>query len=176
MTAMALARRQKVLIAVFLLGLVGLVVDRVFLRPQGGPGAASADSSDSYAVPPSPAPGGPSATAGAPGPSVAERLSRVWPDREPNTVQARDPFSLTGSWLGGKATGPSAAPDPAQVFAQAHSLGALVVDGRRSNVLINDRVLKLGETIDGYTLVVVKAKSATFECQGQRVVLELLSK
>ena len=96
---MALAKRQKTLIAVFFLGLIGLGVDRVFLRPQGGPEAASADSSDSYAVPLSPAREAPSAAAEAQGPGVAERLEPIWPDREPNAVEARDPFSLAGSWL-----------------------------------------------------------------------------
>jgi len=173
---MILARRQKVLVAIFVLGLVGLAADRVFLRPQGGPGAASADASDSYAMPPLPARNGPSAVAEAQGPGMAERLDRIWPDREPNTVEARDPFSLRGSWLGNAGTGSSAAPDPAEVFAQAHPLVAVVMDGQRSYVLVNDRVLKLGEQIDGFTLVSIGAKSAVFERQGQRIVLELLSK
>lgn len=173
---MAFARRQKALIAVFLLGLVGLVMDRVFLRPQGGPGAASADSSDAYAVPLSPARTAPSPAAEAQGPGVAERLERIWPDRKPNAVEARDPFSLRGSWLGSTGAGSSASPDPAEGFAQAHPLVAVVVDGRQSYVLINDHVLKLGEQIDGFTLVSVGAKSAVFERQGQRIVLELLNK
>jgi len=173
---MVLAKRQKALIAVFLLGLVGLVVDRVFLRPQGGPDSASADSSDSHAVPLSPAQDAPSAPAEAQGPGVAERLQRAWPDREPNAAEARDPFSLAGSWLRGAGTGSSAAPDPAQAFAGTHPLVAVVVDGRQSYALVNDRVLKLGEQIDGFTLVSVGPKSAVFECRGQQVVLELLSK
>jgi len=164
------------LIAVFLLGLIGLVVDRVFLRPRGGPRVASADSPDSYAMPASPAQDGPSAVAGAQGPSVAERLDRLWPDREANGVEARDPFSLRGSWLGNAGTGPSAVSEPAQLFAQTHPLTAVVVDGQRSHALVNDRVLKLGEKIDGFTLVSVEAKSAVFERQGQRIMLELLSK
>ena len=39
---MNLSKRQKTLLMVVLVGLVGLVVDRTILRPQGGPQAASA--------------------------------------------------------------------------------------------------------------------------------------
>jgi len=173
---MALARRQQAFVAVFLLGLVGLVVDRVFLRPQGGPGTAAADSSDTYAVPFSPVKDAPSPSAEAQGPSVAERLDRVWPDREPNAVEARNPFSLTPLWLRSVGTGPAAGPDAAEVFAQAHPLVAVVMDGRQSYALVNDRVLTLGEQIDGFTLVSVGSKSAVFERRGERIVLELLSK
>jgi hypothetical protein len=173
---MAFARRQKILIAVFLLGLIGLGVDRVFLRPQGGPAAASADSSDNYAVPLSQVQTAASPAVEAQGPSMAERLERIWPDREPNAVEARDPFSLKGSWLGSAGAGSSASSDPAEMFAQAHPLVAVIVDGRRSYVLVDDRVLKLGEQLDGFTLVSVGAKSAAFERQGQRIVLELLNK
>ncbi len=173
---MALTKRQKTLIAVFFLGLIGLGVDRVFLRPQGGPDAASADSSDNYAVPLSPAREAPSPAAEAQDPGVGERLEQIWPDRELNTVEARDPFSLAGSWSDGKATGPSATPESAEAFARAHPLAAVVVSGRQSYISIDDRILKLGEQIEGYTLVSVGTKSAVFERQGERIVLELLSK
>jgi hypothetical protein len=170
---MVLARRQKILIAVFFLGLVGLGVDRVFLRPQGGPQAASADSSDSYAVPLSPVRDARPAAVESPGPNVAKRLETIWPDREPNDAQARDPFSWAGSWLAGKGSGPASGPDPAEAFVKAHLLVAVVIDGRQSHVLIDDRVLKRGEQIDGFTLVSVGPKSAVFEHGGQRATLEL---
>jgi hypothetical protein len=173
---MALAKRQKALIGIFGLGLLGLVVDRVFLRPQGGPGAASAETSEMYAVPASLADDAPAGSAEAHSPSVAERLDRLWPDWEPNAVGVRDPFSLTPLWRDSTPAGPSAAPDPGAEFAKAHPLVAVVMDGQQSRVLINDRLLALGGQIDGYTLVSVGPKSAVFERQGEQIVLELAGK
>jgi hypothetical protein len=173
---MALARRQKALIGVFCLGLLGLVVDRVFLRPQGGPGTASADTSKTHTSPISPADSVSSASKEAQNPSVAERLNRLWPDWEPNAAEARDPFSLADSWVRSTEAAPSVAPDPAAEFAKAHPLVAVVMDGRQSHVLISDRFLTLGEQIDGYTLVSVGPKSAVLERQGEQIVLELASK
>jgi hypothetical protein len=173
---MALAKRQKALIGVFCLGVLGLVVDRVFLRPQGGPGTASADTSETYTVPVSSADSASSASAEAQSQSIAERLDRLWPDWEPNAAEARDPFSLADSWLHSMEAGPSTAPNPAAEFAKAHPLVAVVLDGRQSHVLINDRFLTLGEQIDGFTLVSVGPKSAVLERQGEQIVLELASK
>jgi hypothetical protein len=173
---MALAKRGKTFVAIFALGLAALAVDRVFLRPQGGAEKASADAFAKYGVPASPAEKAASAPSEAQRPSVTQRLDRAWPDQEPNVAQARDPFSLTGPWLGSTETGPSAAPDPVTVFAKAHPLGAVVMNGPRSHVLVNDRFLTLGQQIDGFTLVSVGPKSATFERQGERIVLELAGK
>jgi hypothetical protein len=173
---MALAKRQKAFVAIFFLGLVALVVDRVFLRPQGGAGKAAADSFAMYAVPISPAENSPSPSAEAQNPSVAERLGRVWPDREPNGVETRDPFSLGGSWLANTEVSSPAAADSAAAFARTHPLVAVAMNGRQSHALVNDRFLTLGDQIDGFTLVSVGAKSAVFERQGERVVLELLNK
>lgn len=173
---MALGKREKAFAAVFVLGLGALAVDRVFLRPQGGAGTAAADAFATYGVPASPAEDTPSGPAEVQSPSVAERLDRVWPDREPNVAQVRDPFSLTGSWLGSTEAGASAAPDLLAAFAKTHPLVAVVMNGSQSQVLINDRVLTLGEQIDGFTLVSVSPKSAVFERRGERIVLELVSK
>jgi len=176
MTAMALTKRQKTLLAVFFLGLFGLGVDHVFLRPRGGPDATSADSPDDYAVPLSPAPHAPSPAAEAPDPGMRDRLAQVWPDQKLNAVEARDPFSLAGSWSDGNGTGPSAVQDSQEAFARAHPLAAVVFSGQQSYISIDDRILKLGEQIEGYILVSIGPKSAVFERQGERIVLELSNK
>jgi len=172
---MALEKRQKVFIAIFLLGLVALVVDRVFLRPEGGPEKASAGAFELYGVPVSTAEPvtGPPETQN---PTVAERLDRLWSDQEVNEADMRDPFSLTKSWQVSAVASASPAPDETAVFAKAHRLVAVVMDGRQSYALVNDRVLTLGEQMDGFTLVSVGAKSAVFDRQGKQIVLELVSK
>lgn len=173
---MTLTRRQRALVAVFVLGLISLVVDRVFLGPQSGPGPAAADSRDSHKVPLPQAKNAPGASAEVHSPNVAERLDRAWPDRKLNAGEARNPFSLTPLWLPSVGTGPAAEPDPAEAFAKAHPLVAVIVDGRQTYALVNDRILSPGEHIDGFTLVSVGSKSAVFERRGKRVVLELASR
>jgi len=171
---MALGKRQKALIAVFILGLMALAVDRVFLRPQGGAGKASGveignsnlEVRDSAAASPEEAQR----------PTVAQRLDRLWSDQDANDVGVRDPFSLEGSWLAGSVEGPADVPDPLAAFAKAHPLVAVVMDGRQSYALVNDRVLKPGDQIDGFTLISVGPKSAVLDRQGEQVVLELASK
>jgi hypothetical protein len=171
---MGLGKRQKALIGVFALGLIALMVDRVFLRPQGGAGKASGveigDSNrgvgDSAAASPDEAQR----------PSVAQRLERLWSDHEANDVGMRDPFSLKGSWLDGSGEDPAVVSSPLTEFAKTHSLVAVVMDGRQSYALVGDRVLKLGDQIDGFVLTSVGPKSAIFDRQGEQVVLELATK
>jgi len=172
---MALAKRQKVFIAVFFLGLIALAADRVCLLPQGGPKQASANAFELYGVPVSTADPMPEPP-GAQNPTVAERLDRSWSAQEVNEADLRDPFSLTASWQVSPPVDTPPAPDEAEVFAKTHPLVAVMKDGRQSYVLINDRVLPLGEQMDGFTLVSVGAKSAVFEHEGKQIILELVSK
>ncbi|MBN1509952.1 MAG: hypothetical protein JW955_24115, partial [Sedimentisphaerales bacterium] len=171
---MVLGKRQKALIVVFVLGLVALTADRVFLRPQGGAESVSGAEAGN-----SPLEVRDSAAA-SPGdeqrPTVAQRLDRVWSDQEVNDVGMRDPFSLEGSWLARPEKDSPDVPSLLAAFARAHPLGAVIMDGRQSYALVNDRVLKLGDQIDGFTLVSVGPKSAVFDRQGEQVVLELVTK
>ena len=171
---MVLAKRQKVFIVVFLLGLIAFVVDRVYLLPQGAPKQASASAFELYGMvvstdEPVPEPTGQN-------PTVAERLGRVWSDQDVNEAAMRDPFSLTGSWQVGPVVNEPPAPDEAAAFAKTHSLVAIVKEDQQSYVLIDDRVLALGQQMDGFTLVSVGPKSAVFEREGEPVVLDLVSK
>jgi hypothetical protein len=172
---MALDKRQKAFVAVFFLGLAALVVDRVFLRPQGGARKVAASAFEAYRVPASATDAAP-APAEAQDPTVAERLDRLWPERDANNADTRDPFSLTALWPGRPAGETPPAPDQATVFARGHPLQAVVMNGSESYILIDDRVLRPGERVEGFTLAFVGPKSATFERQGKRVVLELVNK
>jgi hypothetical protein len=172
---MVLEKRQKAFVATFFLGLIGLVMDRVLLRPQGPAETASAAASETYAVPVStddPVALPPQTQ----DPTVAERLDRLWPDREVTDVNLRDPFSLMPFWQTSPEGDAPPAPDEATVFARTHPLVAVVMDGRQSYVLVNDRVLSPGDQVDGFTLVSVGVKSALFERRGKQIVLELVSK
>ncbi len=170
---MSLSKRQKVLLGVFLVGLVGLVADRTILRPQGGPSAASAHSpTPSAAVPSGSATDDENSQTRVP---LAERLNRLGPDGGDDSVKLRDPFSLPVSWSD-RAANKEKIPDAAETFTRKHQLKAVVVQGEEVGVQIDDSFLVPGQGIDGFKLVSVGDRSAIFEREGKQVILELVSK
>jgi hypothetical protein len=168
---MHLTRRNKTLLAVFVVGLMALAADQTILRPEGGPQAAgAADSRDSALL----SIALPTLEDKPQEPGLAKRLSRFGPPQEPDFSQARNPFALPPSWSGTPhATGKSL-PEAVARFLSTHQLAAIVLDGERSYILVDDRVLVPGQALDGFTLVSVEARAAIFESQGQRATLELL--
>ena len=170
---MRLTRRQKIMLGVFGVGLVGLVIDRVLVRSQGGPAAASADAPYSASASPVPAT---DLRPESPPPQetrVTQCLNRLWSDKEVDFEHVRNPFSLPPSWSQPNAKPARLLPDAGEVFAKRHQLTAVVLDGPRSYVLIDDRLLRPGEEIDGFRLVAVEDRAALFEGNDTRVRLEL---
>ena len=169
---MSLSKRQKTLSAVFLIGLFALVVDRAVLRPEGGPRAASADP-----LPVSVKGGGPAANLPVgeqtPPATAAQRLDKLVSGKEVGSEEPRDPFSLPPSWSGTTAGKGGKTVDPTGGFAQRHQLRAVVVRGGEASALVDDRTLVPGQSLDGFTLVAVGSRSALFERDGQRVMLNL---
>ncbi len=169
---MSLKKRDKALLAVFLVGLVALVADRTILRPQGGPGAASAAG-----------PGGTGLMATnvpifqeqPPVEGVAERLNKLGTDTEPDFEQLRNPFALPASWFRTPDAAGQQVPDAVADFMRTHRLTAVVVNGASSYAVFDDRFLVPGQAIDGFTLVSIGDRSALFESEGRQVVLELLA-
>jgi len=168
---MRFTKRQKIMLVVFGAGLVGLAIDRVFVRSQGGPAAASAGSSPAAPASPLPAPGRPAAPQET---LAAQCLDHLWSDKEVDFERVRDPFSLPSSWSNGTETPVRTSLDPGALFARGHQLTAVVLDGSQSYVLIDDRLLRPGQDIDGFRLVSVEDRSALFERAGTRVSLELV--
>jgi len=168
---MALTKRQKVLVAVFVVGLAALLVDRVWL----GPKAASAGSSTGSGANASSAASSLSSRVTPDKPNVTQRLDSLWAEREPNFADVRDPFCLPSSWSGVQKDSPGAAGDPATGFAATHRLSAVLAEGRVSCALVDDRLLTPGQEIDGFKLVSVGDRFAVFEGRGARVVLKLTS-
>jgi hypothetical protein len=172
---MALTKRQQKLVVLFLIGLVALGIDRVFLRPQGGAHAASADAlpaSDPSILPSDNVPV-PEEEPNQPG--LVERLNALWPSDETRAEPARDPFSLPGSWSHNVGNSKAGTPDVAAVFTNSHRLTAVVLDPRRSYALVNDHFLIPGQSLDGFQLVSVGPRSATFERDSRQVVLQLVN-
>jgi hypothetical protein len=163
------------LIGIFLLGLAALGVDRTLLRPQGGAHAASADWSPPPAAAIEAANSAPVPPGEASAPRLAERLGRLAPEHPADLSQMRDAFALPGSWDAEPAADTKAPVSPIARFIRSHRLGAVVMEGPDSCVLVDDRFLRLGQQIDGFTLVTVGERSAVFERDGEQAHLELAS-
>ena len=178
---MSLTKRQKMLLAVFLLGIAGLVADRTILRPQGGPQAVSADSG-----PPAPdvATGSPSLPASpnavAPPdrvparPDLAERLNDLLAGKVLGPNELRDPFSLPATWSGSAPLNGERTPDAVRGFLRSHQLKAIVMQGGQSCAQVDDSFLVPGQHLDGFALVSLDHRCAVFERDGKRAVLELV--
>jgi len=166
---MNLSKRQKALSAVFLIGLVALVADRTVLRPQGGPRAASADSRPGPATGARPVANPPAQQK--PPATVAQRLDRLLAGKEVGSEELRDPFSLPPSWSDIAGAKPQTPVDPTGGFARRHQLKAVVVREGQSSALVDDSFLGAGQSLDGFTLVVIGPRSALFERDGLRVML-----
>lgn len=173
---MNLSKRQKLLAAVFLVGLVGLVADRTILRPQGGPAAASAESlpaSPRAAVSAGNVPAGDNAPAPA---TVAERLNNLLAGPEMGMQELRDPFALPPSWSGTTTATGQKIPDATTVFVRKHQLKAVFMQGEETCAQVDDTFLVPGQSVDGFKLVSVDQRTALFEHEGKQVTLELASK
>jgi len=171
---MNLTKRQKMLSAVFLVGVTGLVVDRVILRPQGGPRAASAESP--VAVSPSTKAAGPPVENPPACAPVAERLNNLLPAKAASAEELRDPFSLPLSWSDSTAANGERTPDTITAFTRKHQLKAVVVQGEESSALVDDTHLVLGRSVDGFRLISVSHRSAVFERDSKQAVLDLVDK
>jgi len=173
---MNLTKRQKMLSAVFLLGLVGLVADRTILRPQGGPSAASAQSVSETPSAVGPSDSVPAADSAAAPATVAERLNRLLSGPTASPDELRNPFSMPPSWSGTGATTAEKPPDTTDVFLRKHQLKAVVMQGQEACAQIDDSFLVPGQSVDGFKLLSVNERTAVFEREGKQAILELVSK
>jgi hypothetical protein len=171
---MNLSKRQKTLLAVVLVGLVGLVVDRTILRPQGGPQAASAGAAGSATDAPA-AGAAPDQNTPARAP-LAERLNNLLAGAPSGPNDLRDPFCLPATWSGTGSVVVERTPDAVRVFLGKHQLKAVLIQGGVSCAQVDDSYLSPEEYLDGFKLISVDQRSAVFERQGKQAVLDLVVK
>lgn len=170
---MTLTKRSTVLMVVFFVGLISLAADRTILRPQGGPGAVSAASES--ADPGLLSSNVPVLEDKPAGPNMARRLEDLHSGQEPDFDRMRDPFALPAAWTETPAVA-ERVPDAAALFIRTHQLTAVVINEQSAHALVNDRLLSPGGSLDGFTLVEVRDRTALFERDGNRVLLELIGK
>jgi hypothetical protein len=155
-----MTRGKLVLIGGLSMILVAVCVRLVRPNPDAG-----------FAASPPPTPAG---AADAPSPAPLALNVIAWPRRA-----ARDPFRSTKVYppqaarVGVPATAP-ATPPPVNVAALAREAIHLkgTVQGDRAVAMVNGRVYRAGQTIEGFRIVEITKRTITVEKGGVRVVVE----
>lgn len=171
---MKISKERVVYAAVLGCGLVLLILDRAIFAPAGADAAPtddysvqkSDDDAALIAMPETDATGTP---------SLATRLSADSPDWEQNL---RNGFIVSVEWIPPPPPPEQAATTPeedlAAAFAGAHSVKA--IQGSRSRVpggFVDGKFIKIGDTLEGWTLVEVTDNSVVFARDSLRAELLL---
>lgn len=181
---MNLTTSQKRLGLALLFVVAALIVDR--LLPSDAPAAANAEDllvrpvakpAEAAADPTAPHRPGEDRTAHWGSPGVYARLTALAQLHPPAGV-GRDPFHLERPRVSVTPITPPNEDTPRRVsaaeqFAARHHLRAIIGTGRGGMVLVSDRMIRLGEGLDGWRLVHIARDAATFENDGVRVILPL---
>ncbi len=177
------ATRRTVAFSILGVAAAALVLDRTILAPDGASAATPVETSTEAQTPPatenlrvvtgSPTPGiqpGPAAKG-----KVASRLSIALDSPKWTPDQVIGSLRPTPDWVGGDDQKAGSAAAPGADFRSRHSLRA-VMNARGDGggvAMIDGKAVKIGDVLDGYTLVQVGARSAVFESGSLRVVLNL---
>lgn len=174
---MKLSKRQKSGIVVLAILSLALVIDRALLGGGGVPAGASASSTEAQAEPVAEAKDTADPKPEPPPIELAQRLESAWSQKSLEISQARDVFSLPASWFDDvrpptPVDGPQ---DAVTLFAVNHQLRGVLATGQARCVTVDDRVLRVGDELDGFRLVAIEDDSVTFEADGRQVILRLAS-
>ena len=180
-------RKRNLYIAVLGLGLIAVAADQLFVLPdEASAGRPSGPITVTPAVPATTgavaAPVELALDTGATDPlaaarvAIADRLDKVAQREGVDPTNVRDAFAPPAAWLQ-RDTGPTGPTGPtrssAEQFREAHRLNAVMASGRDSSVIIDGRTLYIGQELDGFTLVVVRARSAVLVSKRETVELTL---
>ncbi|MHC4293953.1 MAG: hypothetical protein ACYSTL_00035 [Planctomycetota bacterium] len=181
---MKLGKRHKLWIAVLVLALGALIVDRALLGTGGSsPEKAIAAPVGTLVKPPVESPPQlPNVSSEVPREvpakqTVTEKLEGVGTSRQFDPAVVRKGFCLSEDWLAeyrSRAPGESHL-TPAQRFTRSHELAAVMVSGNSARAVIDDKCLRVGEMLDGFKLVWINEDSVIFEVGTEHVVLKLKS-
>ncbi len=172
---MTLTKSQKIYVAIMVIVLMALLIDRTLLQPE--PAQASARQ---YAVPPSmrdpvdleaPRSEGPAPRQVA----IARKLEQVAEQRGLDPTGVIDAFRPSPMWLqfAEAPVGPEQVESLVERFMKAHTLAAVMGSGEEGGAIVDGRTLLIGQVLDGFTLVSVGPRSAILESGDARVVLTL---
>jgi hypothetical protein len=180
---MSSTKQRKVYVAVLGLALGGLAVDRLVLD-GGATGPRDAAAAIAAAGAPAPAAASPAglntlvSPAASRGPTLAARLEHIGKEHRLDPMCIDDAFRPSLAWP--KPASPAASDrpkaaevDPTQAFLKAHRLMAVVQNTTGGAAIVNGRTLTVGMEIDGFKLVRITRRSATFEREGRSIELTL---
>jgi len=193
---MTMSRSRLAVFVALGVALVALVVDRLVLAPSAtGPQPAAAAES-----PPGPAAAAPQPSAGpealtaaaetdpastSDGPaSLASRLEAAAERFSLDPERLRDGFTPASSWLAELTEPPPSeaaeaapepeTPSPAEAFRKGHALTAVIMTRSGGSAVVNGRVVRMGQAVDGFTLLRLTRRSAVFASKdGKEVELRL---
>lgn len=167
---MKLTRERKIFGGILIAGVIALIIDRA-----GGSASEPVPEESALSAPQRAA--GPAVAASVPAskPTLASRIDAIAKADAKSGDGAessfRDPFRISQSWIGGDiAGGATASP---KVIEQPHRLTAVLVAGRRSQAVIDGRLIVIGQEISGLKLVAVTQDMAILERDETRLVLRL---
>jgi hypothetical protein len=189
---MSLGKRQKMLIAVTAISVLGFVVDTLTRKPAPAEAVAGAVTAEPSAA----AGGGKTVSADRAGRwgsrTIAERLRATTRPREEALSKPRDPFHRAAPPVPAAKPEPAVAVKPAtkveealkgptatelaRDFAAAHTLRATIRSPGGGMALVGDRMVRVGEGISGFKLVAIEPTAAVFEREGVRVRLVISEK
>lgn len=174
-----LTKQRKAFAAFLGLAAVAFVADRLFFLPAGAGAATLPQDAASHMAVAAPAASGAGKPVAvevgvAPGPTLADKLVAATGDG----ATARNPFQQP--WRGVSVSA-AAAPETkapgelatASEFAARHELRAVSKVNDTAVAVIGKVARRVGDTVDGWTVVSIEDRSATLERAGQRVTLAL---
>jgi hypothetical protein len=168
-----LDHRQKAFVGLFVLAVGALGADRLFLA-EPAPASASPPPAP-LAIPavasPAPAKAILALEIDRPPESLPQRLRRLQPPDQAGAERLRDVFSLSASWIKPEVEPVAPRIDPVEQFRRSHRVTATLLNGQRSQAMVNGRFITLGQSVDGFRLVSVTSRSATFESDQASVTL-----
>jgi hypothetical protein len=155
---MKVSKQQMILGAVLLGGALILAVDSFVIRRGGEQEAAAATSEDAL-----PSRAATSAASEQPAVSLSQRLEQAGQPFADKPL--RDAFSAGAS--------AKDQDDRSARFRQSHQLTGVMSSGGQSVAIVDGGIIGIGQKVDGFTLVSISHRAATFGSATGEVVLSL---
>lgn len=179
---MKLSKRRQISVALLVLGLVALVVDRAVLEAGStGPAAAAASTTDTgdkgsecediLAELEASVPMLEEAC-------MADRLAELAASYPPDGEAVRDAFCPSESWVRPDrpvkaAAAPVAPRSMAARFVATHQLKAIMLSSDGGSAIIGASFVRVGQTVDGFKLLDLTKTTAVLSGYGERATLHL---
>lgn len=177
---MKLNKERKILLAVLGAALLVFVADWLLAGSSNtGPSKASADvTAVADAAPSATIAEQPNDAAIVPTVSVAQQIEafRQWPQL--TAARMADSFEPSAAWIESNQALEQQADEelPQQIaakFAQEHTLSAVITGTQSGYAVIDGKIVRVGEYLDGFELLLIDDQSVTMSSSKVRVVLSL---